>query len=181
MENQRPDPDFRIGPLTPEEDPKLGVPAMVYPYSAGIYGGLAGSVAMIPFAIGYGLLSGNGIWYPVNLIAATVIRVWQDLPPTQLAQFHIGGLVFGLTIHFLVSTGLGLTFAALLPTLPGRPIYWAFIVGPILWFGATFGVLPLLNPVMARLVDWPSFGLANIAYSLVLGSWVGRTPKIPAN
>lgn len=181
MQKEKPVLELRMGPLHPDEDPALGVPAMVYPYSAGIYGGLLGGLAMTPFAVAYGLLSGNGIWYPVNLIAATLIRDWQQYTPYQISDFNLAGVLIGLAIHFAVATGLGLAFVTLLPTLPGPPLFWAFIVGPILWFGATFGILPLLNPVMARLVDWSSFGLANITYSLVMGIWVARTPKIKAN
>lgn len=158
----------------------IRIPAMVYPYSAGIYGGLLGGLAMIPTAIAYGLISGRGIWYPVNLIAATFFRSWQQASPEQLAQFGGTGLIVGLAIHFVMSAGLGLLFAVLLPTLPGRPLYWALLVGPILWFGAVYAGLPLLNPVMARQVDLPSFALANLLYSLILGAWVARTPKIRA-
>lgn len=156
------------------------VPATVYPYSAGVYGGLLGGLAMIPVALGYGLASGHGIWYPVNLIAATLIRSWQQQAPEELSQFSGLGLFIGLAIHIIMSTGLGLLFAILLPTLPGRPLYWAFLVGPILWFGAVYAGLPLFNPVMARNVDLVSFALANLLYSLVLGTWVARTPKVPA-
>jgi hypothetical protein len=158
----------------------LGVPEMVHPYSAGAYGGLAGGLGMVPFAILYGLMSGNGIWYPVNLIAATIIRNWQSASPAQLAQFSVAGLVTGLAIHIAMSTLLGLSFASLLPTLPGTPLVWAFVVGPLLWAGAVFAGLPLFNPVMARLIDLPSFALANISYSLILGTWVARTSKIRA-
>ncbi len=163
-----------------ENSSALRVPAMVYPYKAGIYGGLLGGLPMIPVALAYGVMSGHGIWYPVNLVAATLIRSWQQATPEQLAQFSIVGLLVGLAIHLAMSAGLGLIFAILLPTLPGQPLYWAFLVGPILWFGAVYAGLPVLNPVMARYIDLPSFALANILYSLVLGVWVARTPKIPA-
>ncbi len=135
---------------------------------------------MIPVAIAYGWLSGHGTWYPVNLIAATLVRSWQHAAPDQLAQFNVLGLLLALAIHVVVSTGLGLLFAILLPTLPGRPLYWAFLVGPILWFGAVYAALPLLNPIMAQMVDLPSFALANVLYSLLLGLWVDATAKIPA-
>lgn len=163
-----------------EQLPIRRVPETVYPYSAGIYGGLLGGLFMIPVAIAYGLMSGHGVWYPVNLIAATVIRSWQLASPEALAQFSAVGLALGLAIHVLMSAGLGLLFAIVLPTLPGRPLYWAFLVGPILWFGAVYAGLPLLNPVMAQRVDLPSFAMANILYSLGLGLVVTRTHKIPA-
>lgn len=157
------------------------VPETVYPYTAGIYGGLLGGLVMIPVAIAYGLMSGHGIWYPVNLIAATLVRSWQHASPEALAEFNLTGLLLGLVIQIIMSAGLGLLFAIVLPTLPGRPIYWAFLVGPILWFGAVYAALPILNPLMVEHVDLPSFALANILYSLVLGAWIDRTAKIPAD
>jgi hypothetical protein len=158
----------------------IKVPALVYPYSAGVFGGLWGGLAMIPVALGYGFISGRGIWYPVNMIAATLIRSWQQASVNQLMQFSIAGLVVGLFIHLVMSVLLGLAFAILLPTMPGSPILWALIVGPILWAGAIFAGLPLFNPMMAQYIDWPSFAVANIVFSLVLGGRINRSPKIPA-
>src|SRR3984893_15948334 len=42
----------------------------IYPISAGIKGGLAGSVAMAVLAVIYGFVSGHGMWYPINLLSA---------------------------------------------------------------------------------------------------------------
>lgn len=158
----------------------IKVPAMVYPYSVGVVGGLWGGLAMLPVALAYGIISGHGVWYPVNLIAAMLIPSWQQASVDQLVQFSLPGLVVGLAIHIFMAILLGLTFAILLPTLPGNPILWAFIVGPLLWAGAIFAGLPLFNPIMAQYIDWPSFAAANIVYSLVLGGWVYRSPKVPA-
>lgn len=161
--------------------PGLGVkrvPTHAYPYAAGLSGGLLGGLGMVVIAIAYGLISGRGVWFPVNLIAATLLRGWQAASLDVLMRFSLAGVVVGLLIHLGMSMGLGLVFAALLPTLPGSPVLWAFIIGPILWAGAIFAGLPLVDPVMAQHVDWLSFAIANIAYSLVLGLWVRRSPKI---
>jgi hypothetical protein len=173
-------PSWNSASRIPQSGASERVPTTVYPYSAGILGGLWGGLVMIPVALSYGLMSGHGIWYPVNLIAATLIRSWQQVTPELIAQFSLEGLAVGLAIHVAMSVGLGLVFAVLLPTLPGRPQYWAFLVGPILWFGAVYAGLPLLNPIMARNIDLASFAVANILYSLVLGSWVARTPRVPS-
>lgn len=165
----------------PDEAAENRIPATIYPYSAGITGGLLGGLAMIPVALIYGLISGHGSWYTVNLIAATVIRSWQHATQAQMSQFHPDGLVIGLAIHLLTALLLGFLFAVMMPALPRTPIFWAFIIGPCLWAGAAFAGLPLFNPVMAEYVDPFSFGLANIVYSLVLGLYVARTPKISAN
>src|SRR6266853_6144311 len=41
------------------------LPLEIYPISAGVKGGLAGSVAMAVLAMLYGIISGHGIWYPI--------------------------------------------------------------------------------------------------------------------
>ncbi len=164
-----------------ESTREIGYPTHVYPYTAGFVGGIAGGLAMIVPAIAYGVLSGRGIWYPVNLVAATVMRGMQSMMPEQLAVFNSSALVAGLAIHLSIAALLGLLFAILLPTLPGRPVIWALIVGPLLWFGATLVVLPQLNPVMSQWLDWPSFALANIVYGLVAGGWVMYTPLVEAH
>jgi hypothetical protein len=52
------------------------------------------------------------------------------------------------------------------------------IIGPLLWGLASVLILPLLNPVMAQNVDHLSFFVAHVVYSLALGGWIARTPKV---
>lgn len=162
------------------EEVGAGWPAEIIPYRAGVIGGLAGGGAMVPIALAYGLLSGHGIWFPVNLIGATWIRELQQAPPEALMQFHGGALFTGLLLHGLLSITLGILYALILPALPGSPLLWAVIIGPLLWLAATFVILPIFNPVMARYVDWPSFALAHLAYGLIMGILVGRIPRVRA-
>jgi hypothetical protein len=154
-------------------------PAEIVPYRAGIRGGLAGGGVMVGIALAYGLLSGRGIWFPVNLIGAVLIRELQGAPPEVLARFHLPALLAGLLIHGLLSALLGALYGLILPTLPGSPLAWAVIVGPLLWLAATFAILPIFNPVMARYVDWPSFALAHVAYGLTMGFIVARAARRP--
>ena len=147
---------------------------------AGGLGGLADGGAMALVAIGYGLLSGKGLWFPVNLIGATVVRGLQAAPPEALATFHPAALVAGLALHLILSVLLGVLYTLLLPTLPGSPRLWAVLVGPLLWLGATWVVLPTFNPIMAREVDWPSFALAHGVYGLTMGSVVARALRAPS-
>src|SRR5215475_544316 len=46
------------------------LPLKIYPYSAGIRGGLVGGVAMAVLAILFGVIGHKSIWYPINLLAA---------------------------------------------------------------------------------------------------------------
>jgi hypothetical protein len=170
-------PEIRHAPTQTEE---LSVPAWVYPYRAGIVGGAWGGLAMIAVAAIYGISSGQGVWLPVNLIGATLVRNLQTASFEQLTAFNAVALIVGLTLHMALSIGLGLILALLLPTLPGSPLLWAIIIGPLLWGLASVLILPLLNPVMAQYVDHLSFFVAHVAYSLVLGWWIARTPKVHA-
>ncbi|WP_376791191.1 hypothetical protein [Thermoflexus sp.] len=170
----------QIGEALRMEEIGTGWPAEIIPYRAGVIGGLAGGIAMVGVALGYGLYSGQGIWLPVNLIGATLVRELQGAPMEVLTRFHPTALFAGLILHGLLSSGLGALYAMILPTLPGPPLLWAVIVGPLLWLSATFVILPIFNPVMARYVDWPSFALAHLIYGLIMGIWVGRTPRVRA-
>src|SRR4029434_6027305 len=49
------------------EQLRAWLPIKTYPVSAGVKGGLAGSVAMAVLACTYGLLKAGSIWYPINL------------------------------------------------------------------------------------------------------------------
>ena len=171
------DPESQSAPAAVEE---LSVPAWVYPYRAGVIGGALGGIAMTVVAVLYGFGSGRGVWLPVNLIGATIVRDLQVAPPAQLSAFNPVALIVGLILHMALSIGLGFIFALLLPTFPGSPLLWAIIIGPLLWALASVLILPLLNPVMAQNVDHLSFFVAHVVYSIVLGLWIARTPKVRA-
>src|SRR5215472_3149141 len=47
------------------------LPVHTYPVSAGVKGGVAGSLAMAILACTYGILKAGSIWYPINLLAAS--------------------------------------------------------------------------------------------------------------
>jgi len=163
--------------VKPGEKEEL-VPAWVYPYRVGVVGGALGGLVMVVVALAYGALSGRGVWLPVNLIGATLVRELQDASIEQIAQFNLAALIAGLALHALLSVGLGFVFAVLLPTMPGPPIIWSLTVGPLLWILASVLTLPLLNPIMAEHVEVSSFMIAHLAYGLVLGWYISRQPKI---
>lgn len=154
------------------------VPAWVYPYRVGITGGALGGLAMVGVALIYGLVSGRGVWLPVNLVGATLVRDLQNAPIETLSEFNAAALVAGLLLHAAISVGLGFVFIVLLPTLPGPPIVWSLTVGSLLWSMASLLILPALNPAMAEHVEAGSFLIAHVAYGIVLGWWIPRTPKI---
>ena len=152
-------------------------PEWVYPYSAGILGGLIGGLGVAVVGLGYGVYSGN-VWLPVNVVAAAVLRNLQGQSPDVLGRFDPAAIIVGLLIHVMMSITLGLMFAFILPALPGRPLYWGPVIGPLLWVGAYVAALPLLNPVMVRNLEIISFTLANIMFGILLGWWIDRTPMV---
>ncbi|HLF25718.1 MAG TPA: hypothetical protein VJG32_05235 [Anaerolineae bacterium] len=135
---------------------------------------------MVIVALIYGILSGH-LWLPVNLIGATVVRDLQGASLETLSAFTAPAFAVGLLLHATLSIGLGYVFALLLPTMPGPPMIWSLTVGPLLWSLASLITLPALNPVMAQYVDVPSFFIAHLVYGVVLGWWVTRTLKVPAD
>src|SRR5216683_3223511 len=56
-------------PVLPDQL-RAWLPVRTYPVSAGLKGGIAGSVAMAVLACAYGVLKAGSIWYPINLLAA---------------------------------------------------------------------------------------------------------------
>ena len=70
-------------PIAPELL-RAWLPLKTYPISAGIKGGIVGGIAMAVLACTYGLLKPGSIWYPINLLAATVY--------SQSLQFGTGAI-----------------------------------------------------------------------------------------
>src|SRR5246127_4002954 len=117
--------------LAPELTRAL-LPLETYPVSAGIKGGLAGSVAMAVLACLYGLLKQGSIWYPINLLAATAYSEFLRFGATSLNTFHLGSFSVAVVIHLLTSLLVGLLYGAMLPMFPRRPILLGGIIAPIL-------------------------------------------------
>ena len=73
------------------------MPEKVHPVSAGIKGGIVGGLLMPIPALAWGIWSGHGIWFPVNLLAGMVIPGLTDAPADQLIpqleQFHFWLLI----------------------------------------------------------------------------------------
>ena len=159
---------------------RMHLPEKVHPYSAGAKGGLAGGALMAMVATLYGLVSGRGIWYPINLLAAMILPRFAGQSPQRLDQFDLSALLVGTVIHLLVSVLVGLFFGILLPTLPRSPVFWGGVVGPLLWTGAIYSFMGVLNPVMNRNVDWAWFIASQFVYGLTVGIVVVRSEKIVA-
>jgi len=155
------------------------LPVQTYPVSAGIKGGLAGSVAMAVLACAYGVLKVGSIWYPINLLAASVYAQSIKLVPEQLNSFHADSFVIALGLHALVSTLVGVLYGAMLPMFPRRPIVLGGLIAPPLWSGLLYTILGLLNPLLASHIDWYWFVASQVAFGVVAGLVVVRQSKFP--
>jgi hypothetical protein len=165
-------------PVAPDQL-RAWLPVHAYPVSAGVKGGLAGSVAMAVLACAYGALKVGSIWYPINLLAAVVYAESLKLDPVQLNFFHASSFAIAVLLHVLVSTLVGLLYGAMLPMFPRRPILLGGVIGPILWSGLLYSTLGLLNPLLEIHIDWPWFMASQIAFGFVAGLVVVRASPTP--
>jgi len=155
------------------------LPVRTYPVSAGVKGGIAGSIAMAVLACAYGVLKAGSIWYPINLLAAGVYRESLRLGPAQLHSFHADSFMIAFLLHGLVSILVGLLYGAMLPMLPRHPIVVGGVVAPVLWSGLLYTILGLLNPLLATHIDWFWFVASQVAFGIVAGLVVERQASIP--
>ena len=153
------------------------LPLHIYPMAAGIRGGLAGGVAMAVLAVLYGLVSGHGIWYPINLLAA---GVFPGVTTEQLTSFYPAAFGVAFILHALVSTLVGLLYGALLPMLPRHPILLGGLIAPLLWTGLIHSFLGLINPTLSERIDWIWFIVSQLGFGIVAGLVVSRRERVEA-
>src|SRR6202035_3841362 len=155
------------------------LPVRTYPISAGLRGGLAGSIAMAVLACAYGILKVGSIWDPINLLAAGAYRESLRLVPAQLNSFHADAFAIAFVLHGIVSIFVGLLYGAMLPMFPRRPIVLGGLIAPALWSGLLYTILGLLNPLLASHIDWLWFMASQVAFGIVAGLVVVRQVRIP--
>ena len=154
------------------------LPLETYPVSAGIKGGLAGGVAMAVMACAYGLLKAGSIWYPINLLAATVYAESLKLGPAQLNSFHADSFAIALALHGIGSILVGLLYGAMLPMFARRPIVLGGLIAPVLWSGLLYSTMQLLNPLLASRINWIWFMASQMAFGVVAGVVVVRQERV---
>src|SRR5215472_5153323 len=167
-------------PIAPEAV-RAWLPLETYPVSAGIKGGWAGSVAMAVLACTYGLIKTGSIWYPINLLAATIHAQAVKLTPEQLNSFHADSFAIAVVLHAIGSTAVGMLYGAMLPMFPKRPIVLGGLIAPVLWSGLLYTVLGLLNPMLEQRIDWWWFVASQIGFGVVAGLVVMRQSRMPTS
>jgi hypothetical protein len=158
---------------------RVWLPVKIHPVSAGIKGGLAGGVVMGAIASAYGVFSGNGIWYPMNLLVAGLFAPMAGETAQQIGAFHFDRFVVAVLVHLTISLLVGLLYGAMLPMLPRHPVVLGGFVAPLLWSGLIYGALAFVNPVMNQRIDWVWFVASQFAFGVVAGLIVATQEKIP--
>jgi len=161
-----------------EQGHRARLPLEVYPYSAGLRGGLVGGAAMALLAVLYGLIGHKSIWYPINLLAAAGSAKLTAMSYQQLLAFSGTGLVLASVIHIAASALVGLLYSVLLPIFPRRPILVGGIIAPLLWSGLLHTAQDIINPALNARIDWTWFIASQFAFGIVAGLVVKRLERI---
>jgi hypothetical protein len=167
-------------PVAPEQV-RAWLPLETYPISAGVKGGLAGSVAMAVLACAYGLLKTGSIWYPINLLAAVVYAPSEVPSASQLNSFHPVIFLIAVVLHLVTSVLVGLLYGAMLPMFARHPIVLGGLIAPVLWSGLLYSIMGILNPVLGSHIDWIWFMASQFAFGIVAGLVVVRQTRVPTH
>jgi hypothetical protein len=154
------------------------LPVEIYPVKAGIRGGIAGGVAMAVIASLYGIVSGHGIWYPINLLAAGFLPSTVGQTTAEIGRFQAGPFAFACLIHGMGSLLVGVLYGALLPIFPRRPILLAGFAVPLFWVALFHSFIGLINPVLNARIDWVWFIVSQFGFGMVAGFVVSRQERI---
>ncbi|MGO9060502.1 MAG: hypothetical protein ACLQU2_24420 [Candidatus Binataceae bacterium] len=161
-----------------EEGHRAVLPLEIYPYSAGIKGGIAGGFVMALLAAIQGLLLHGSPWYTINILAATAMPNMANLNAAALSAFDPHAFIMAVIIHGIVSVLVGLLYGVLLPMLPRNPVFLGGVVAPLLWTGLLYSSLKVINPLLDARIEWRWFILCQIAFGLTAGFVVAHSERI---
>jgi hypothetical protein len=159
-----------------QELPRARLPLEIYPISAGVKGGLAGSVAMAFVAVTYGIISRRGFWYPINILATGFFP--SRHASAQIGIFQWDSLLIATIVHLILSLLVGLLYGAMLPMYPRRPILLGGLIAPILWSGLVHSMIDLIAPPLNQRIDWRWFVLSQVGFGILAGIIVSRQERI---
>jgi hypothetical protein len=160
---------------------RFQLPESFHPISAGVKGGIVGGLVMPIPALVYGVLSGHGLWFPINLLAGIVVPGISGETAAQLEQFQPVALVVAIIVHATFSVTFGLLFGVVSPTLPpvpGGPVIAGGVLMPLLWTGLCHSFMGIINPALQRHVDWFWFIVSQAVYGLAMSIVVVRSEKV---
>ncbi len=162
--------------LITQEPNRARLPLEIYPISAGVKGGLAGSVVMAVLAVIYGIVAYHSIWYPINILAAGFFPALETTE--QISAFHLEALIIASIVHLITSLLVGLLYGAMLPMFPRRPILLGGVIAPILWTGLLHSALQLLNPALSDRINWAWFVVTQMGFGIVAGIVVSKQERM---
>jgi hypothetical protein len=162
--------------LITREPHRARLPLEIYPISAGVKGGLAGSVAMAVLAVIYGIVAYHSIWYPINILAAGFFPTLETTE--QISAFHLDAFIIASIVHLVTSLLVGLLYGAMLPMFPRRPILLGGVIAPILWSGLLHSALQLLNPALSDRINWAWFLVTQMGFGIVAGIVVSKQERV---
>jgi hypothetical protein len=147
---------------------------------SGLLGGIMGGLLMPLPAVLWSVLSGYGLWYPANLLAAMVMPGMDHLPVEALEQFHIEWLLPAVVIHLAMSASFGTVLGFLWPRLPSipAPLAWGGLLLPVLWTAMSYGLMGVVNPVLQQRVDWPWFVVSQFVFGVTAAIVVIRSELV---
>ncbi len=163
---------------------RFRLPESVHPISAGVKGGILGGLVMPIPALAYGLISGHGLWFPVNLLAGIIIPGISGATGAGTRTISTGQqLILAIVIHATFSITFGLLFGVVSPTLPpipGGPVIAGGVLMPLLWTGLCYGFQRVvINPLLQLHIIWPWFIASQVVFGLVMSVVVIQSEKVP--
>ncbi len=157
---------------------RVRVPEEIHPYSAGLWGGLAGGAVMAGLACLYGLVAQHSIWYPINLLSGVVIPDLGSESIETLRKFNGWAFAAAFVGHGVISILVGVLYAVMLPMFPKYAPFWAGILMPLIWSGLVATSLNFINPALNSRISWPWFVVCQLGFSLVGGYLIARSTQI---
>jgi hypothetical protein len=98
----------------------------------------------------------------------------------ELERFHADWLAVGIVVHGVMSLGIGLVNGLMFPRLPPipGPMAWGGLLFPLLWTGASYSLMGVVNPVLQQRVDWPWFVISQFVFGVVAAVVVVRSELV---
>jgi len=127
----------------------------------------------------FGVFEYGSPWYAINILAASVMPSLASASTATLAHFDLEIFLVACLIHGTVSVLVGLLYGVLLPMLPRNPIIFGGLIAPLLWSGLLWATLDIINPVLARRIDWHWFVICQVGFGLTAGVITKRSTRVP--
>lgn len=157
------------------------IPGAVHPYSAGVFGGLVGGIAMAIVACAWGKLFQDSIWLPINLLASAGDPRFSGASLEMLKEFNMIGLIVAIVVHVTTSALVGLLYTVLLPMLPAkREWLYGGIVTPLIWSALIGATIHFVSPMLDAHINWVAFVLSQVVFGMVCGFIVYKSTRVDA-